>query len=113
MKPKQGIEQIIKTFNRYFLKNYLETNEETQLFVFFLNPNSFGSFAFVNYNFIIERLIEIKAKHFIVFNDYSNSGILIDFINIRQQIYDIFVSNQELLIDIFEKIRSYNHEQKY
>ena len=79
----------IYPFNRYFLKKF-KTDENSQLFVFFIDCGMNRYFQNKDFGFYIERLMEIKSKHMFVINQSCNSGSLIDLIHISDTILDLF-----------------------
>ena len=102
------IKNIIKPFNRLYIRTFLKTNENTELFVFFLHNGYFQSFSPNDYNFFIERIYEIPAKHYIIFNESCHSGSLLELINISRTLYDIFHEDRTTLMKAFETILSYS-----
>ena len=110
--PDGKISNIIKPFNSYFIEKYLETNDETELYVFFLDNGIYGKFCPYNYNYFIERLIQIHANHYIVFNDCCHSGLLLELIDISLILVDIFQDKQTILIDAFKSILSFTRLTK-
>ena len=71
----QQLVNIVKPFNRHFLKT-LNSNEETELYVFFLDHSVPGYFANFDYQFFVQHLSEIPCKRFIIFNDCCYSASL-------------------------------------
>ena len=110
--PDLEISNIIKPFNSSYIKQYLHTNNDSELFVFFLDHGGFGKFHPPNYNFIIEQLYAIPANHYIVFNDCSHSGSLLELIYISRKLVDIFQDNEDNLIKAFKLILSYAYASK-
>ena len=107
--PDDDISRIIKPFNRLFIRKFLKTHDDTELFVFILNHASDEFFSPPNYNFYLERLNEIPVKHFIVFNECCQSGSLLELIDISRTLIDLLhKDNRELLINAFETILAFS-----
>ena len=79
----------IHPFNKENLRTF-KTDENSELFVFFLDHSIPGYFQDRNYEFFLERLLEIQSKHLYIFNQSPNSGSLIDLIHISDKILELF-----------------------
>ena len=79
----------IHPFNKESLRTF-KTDENSELFVFFLDHRTPGYFQNRNYEFFVERLLEIPSKHVYIFNQSCNSGSLIDLIHISDKILELF-----------------------
>ena len=95
------INQIIKPFNRKFLK-LLHTDENSNLLIFFLDQEE----KEFDYQYYIKHLLELNPKQFVVFNESFHSGSLLELIHICERLQTNF-SNllptelDNLFIDIF------------
>ena len=85
----ESIKDIVKPFNKD-IKNELILNDNSNLFVFFLDHGYAGGFESIPYQLIIECFLDIKCKHFYMFNDSCYSGSLIKLIKICRQFKEIF-----------------------
>ena len=84
---------IIYPFNKYFL-NKFKTDENSELFVFFIDHRTNGYFKDNYYELYIEHLMEIKSKNMFVFNISCYSGLLIDLIHISDNILELHKSKR-------------------
>ena len=101
--PDVDVYDTIKPFNRYFLQT-LKTDKNTELLVFFIDHGDRGFFHDKDYQYFVERMMEIPTNHITVFNDCCHSGSLIELIEISELIIDIFGTSQTS--DIFKKLYS-------
>ena len=108
--PDIDVECDIKPFNRYFLRQ-LKTNEHTELLVILLDQCYKRFFEMPNYEYIVERLIELTTRHITIFNQSCYSGSLIELIEISEQINEIFVSYNDSKQAIFQKLISLAHDK--
>ena len=91
---------VIKPFNIEIIKDFKNfSNENTHLFVFFLNHGFIGQFAGFPYQFFIERLLKIDCKRFYICNDSCRSGSMIELIKICQEFKQIFPNEYDLEIE--------------
>ena len=96
--------KIIKPFNRFFLKA-LNVNQDSTLFVFFLDHGQSGNFVNIDYQFFVERLNELNAKKYIIFNECCHSGSLIELIRISEKLSSIFpFFTHDEIKDIFNEL---------
>ena len=81
----------IKIFNRETLKS-LNVNEETELFIFFLNHGYENQFSTVyyEYQYFLERIIELNSKKNYIFIDCCYSGYFMTAINASVELIKIF-----------------------
>ena len=93
----------IKPFNRYFLKS-LKTDENSELLVFILDNGSAGFFARKDYQYFVERLMEMPSNHITIFNQSCYSGSLIELIEISELIDKVFKLSPEVDQTIFENL---------
>ena len=101
---------IVKPFNRKFLK-LLRTDENSKVLIFFLNHDEVGTLPNIDYQFFIERFLELNAKQYIVFNDCSYSGTLIDLIRISEILQSTFQHfSEEQLKTVFNELLSISKE---
>lgn len=93
----------MKLFDIDIIKKNLNTNENADLFVFYLDHEHTGGFDSMSYQFINNNLLEIKCKHFYVFNNLNYSGLLIKLIATFQNYVKIFpsVKDQNLETKLF------------
>ena len=102
--------KLIIPFNRQFLKS-LNTDENSNVFIFFLDDDEIGSFVDIDYQFFIERFLELNAKQYIVFNESLHSGSLIELIRISEKLSSNFL-NQIQLPEIFKELLTIAKEVK-
>lgn len=97
----EKIETIIKPFNISIIQNEYKnfTNDESNLFVFFLDHRYPVKSNRFYYQFFIERLLEIKCKRFIVCNDSSYSGSMIKHIEICSRFKNIFPHIENIVVE--------------
>ena len=93
----------IKPFNKYFLQS-LNTDKSSELLVFILDNGLEGFFAQKDYQYFVERLMEMPSKHVTVFNQSCFSGSLIELIEISEHIDTIFKPSPELNQTIFKDL---------
>ena len=100
----EDINTIIKPFNRQFLK-LLNTDENSNVLIFFLDHGEVGVFVKHDYQYFIEHFLEIKAKQFVVFNECCNSGSLIELIHMSEKLRSNFDGySYTELEDIFKEL---------
>ena len=93
-------DNVVQPFNIEIIKNHQNfSNENTHLFVFFLNHGYVGQFGGIPYQFFIERLLKIDCKHFYVCNDSCNSGSMINLIKICKEFRQIFPYEDDLEVE--------------
>ena len=84
---------LILPFNKEYISLF-KTDENSELFVFFLDHSSPSNFQNNKYyEFFVERLLQIPSKHIYLFNDTCNSGSLIDLIHISDKIHELFFND--------------------
>ena len=81
----------IYPFNRQSLK-MLNVNEETELFIFFLNHGTKYKFSLVSlcYDFFLERIIELNTKKNYIFIDCCHSGSFVKLLMISEKLQNFF-----------------------
>lgn len=93
-------EDVIQPFNIEIIKDFKDfSNENSHLFVFFLNNGYSGRLNNISYQFLIERLLKIDCKRFYVCNDSYSSGSMIYLIKICKEFKKIFPDNDDLEIE--------------
>lgn len=100
----EDLSDIVRPFNINVIKKELYSDDKTHLLVFFIDHGYIGGFGErLSYQFFIERLLQIKCKHFYVFNDSCCSGSLIRLITICKDFSKIFpnIKNTELESALF------------
>lgn len=96
----ESYKDVVQPFNIEIINNFKDfSNENTHLFVFFLNHSYIGQFSGIPYQFFIERLLKIKCKHFYVCNDSCNSGSMINLIKICEEFKEIFPHEDDLEVE--------------
>ena len=104
----------IYLFDKESLSSF-QTDENSELFVFFLDHETPTNFQVKNYEFYVERLLEMPSKHLYIFNDSSNSGSLIDLFHISDKIYELFFdesnshTNKTSFTKIFTMLMEISH----
>ena len=86
----------IKPFNRKSLQS-LNVNTETELFIFFLNHGFENEFSLelLEYQYFVERIIELNSKKNYFFIDCCYSGSFIKILNTSVQLIEIFPKTKE------------------
>ena len=72
----EDIDSIILPFNRKVLSS-LNTNENSELFVFFVNHGVTEGFDDAKYEYFLERFNEMKFSHATIINEASYSGMIV------------------------------------
>ena len=103
--PDIDVESKIKPFNRYFLKT-LHTDENSELLVFFLDHGVAGFFHRLDYQYFVERLMEITTKHITIFNQSCFSGSLIELIEISEIINEVIDLSKDSNQQCFQQLQS-------
>ena len=97
---QESYEKVIKPFNIAIIKDFKDfSNNNTHLFVFFLNHGFIRQFDGFPYQFFVERLLEIECKRFYICNDSCKSGSMIKLIDICHKFKQIFPNNENLEVE--------------